>query len=77
VVLDYEMPGMKGDQLAMELKQREARVPILMLTAYGEMLRSPGRPLKGVDLIVDKPFRLEHLREGIAKVIALHANPKP
>ena len=76
VVLDYEMPGMKGDQLAVEIKRRMPNQPILMLTAYGEMLRSPGKPLKGVDLIVDKPFRLEHLREGIAKVVALYADAK-
>jgi CheY-like chemotaxis protein len=72
VLLDYEMPGMKGDQLAVELKRRAPNLPILMLTAYGEMLRSPGKPLKGVDLIVDKPFRLEQLREGIAKAMALY-----
>lgn len=77
VVLDYEMPGMKGDQLAAELKQRMPNLPILMLTAYGELLRSPGKPMKGVDLIVDKPFRLEHLREGVAKVVALYADKQP
>ena len=46
-----------------------------MLTAHGEMLRSSGRPLTGIDRIVDKPFRLETLREGIAEVLAAYSKP--
>lgn len=76
VVLDYEMPGVKGDQLAAEIKQRMPTQPILMLTAYGELLRSPGKPMAAVDLIVDKPFRLEHLREAVAKVIGRYRDPQ-
>jgi DNA-binding response OmpR family regulator len=70
VVLDYEMPGMKGDQLAAAIKELAPNQPVMMLTAHGDMLRSSGKPLKGVDLILDKPFRLETLRAGIVEVIA-------
>ena len=70
IVVDYEMPGMKGDQLAAALKERAPRQPVLMLTAHGDMLRSSGRPMAGVDMIVDKPFRLETLRKGIASLMA-------
>ena len=72
ILVDYEMPGMKGDQLAATIKQRLPQQPIVMLTAHGEMLRASGRPLTGIDLIVDKPFRLETLREGIARAFALY-----
>jgi two-component system response regulator PilR (NtrC family) len=73
IILDYEMPGMKGDQLAAVVKQRLPRQPIIMLTAHSEMLQSSGRPLTGVDLLVDKPFRLEVLREGMAQTLAKYA----
>ncbi|HTI98691.1 MAG TPA: response regulator [Dongiaceae bacterium] len=73
VLVDFEMPRMKGDQLAIAIKSRNPRQPILMLTAHGEMLRSSARPLAGVDLIVDKPFQLRILREGIAQVLAKYA----
>lgn len=76
VMVDYEMPGMKGDQLAALLKDRFSQLPVLMLTAHGDMLRSSGQPLPGVDLIVDKPFRLDTLREGIAQVTAVYAAQK-
>lgn len=72
ILVDYEMPGMKGDELAVIMRQRLPNTPIVMLTAHGEMLRASGRPLTGIDLIVDKPFRLETLREGIARAVAMH-----
>jgi CheY-like chemotaxis protein len=76
IILDFEMPGMKGDQLAATVKQRLPNQPIIMLTAHGEMLRASGRPLTGIDLLVDKPFRLEVLREGMAQAFAKYAEKK-
>ena len=73
VLVDYEMPNMKGDKLAALIKERSSRQPILMLTAHGEMLRVSGRPLTGIDGIVDKPFRLETLREAIAQVLSAYS----
>jgi CheY-like chemotaxis protein len=75
ILLDYEMPGIKGDLLAKIIKQRLPRQPIIMLSAYGETLRTPERPLTGVDLLMDKPFSLDSLREGIAYVFAKYAAP--
>jgi CheY-like chemotaxis protein len=74
VILDFEMPEMKGDQLAKIVKQRFPCLPTIMLSAYGESLRSPERPLTGVDLLLDKPFSLEMLREGIAKTLAIYTD---
>ena len=74
VVVDYEMPGMKGDQLAVAIKERAPRQPILMLTAHGEMLRAAAQPVPGVDLIVDKPFRLDALRGSINTLMVDRAN---
>lgn len=70
VMLDFEMPGMKGDQLAVAIKEISPTQPILLLTAHGDMLRSSGRLLPGVDMIVDKPFRLDTLRAAIEKSVA-------
>jgi len=68
VITDYAMPSMKGDELAAAIKQRSPKQPVVMITAYAEMLQSSGNPLKGVDWIISKPFLLENLREAIAKV---------
>ncbi len=69
VTVDYAMTGMKGDELAATIKQRLPRQPILMITAYAEMLKSSGNPLAGVDGMVSKPFLLEDLRKAVGEVL--------
>ncbi len=69
VITDFAMPGMKGDELAAAIKARVPRQPVVMITAYAEMLQSSGKKLTGVDFLVSKPFLLEHLRAAIATVI--------
>src|SRR3989454_12709138 len=68
VITDFAMPTMKGDELAKAIKARAPKQPIVMITAYAEMLQSSGNPLTGVDFVISKPFLLENLREAIAKV---------
>jgi len=68
VITDFAMPEMKGDELAAAIKARAPKQPIVMITAYAEMLQSSGAQLKGVDFVVSKPFLLENLREALAKV---------
>jgi CheY-like chemotaxis protein len=69
ITVDYAMVGMKGDELAAVIKQRLPHQPIIMISAYAEMLQSSGNPLPGVDSIISKPFLLKDLREAIAKVL--------
>jgi two-component system cell cycle response regulator CpdR len=69
IIMDYSMPGMKGDELAAVIQQRLPHQPIIMITAYAEMLKSSSDPLPGVDFILSKPFSLADLREAIAGVL--------
>ena len=68
VITDFAMPNMKGDELAAAIKARSPNQPVVMITAYAEMLQASSNPLKGVDCVISKPFLLENLREAIAKV---------
>jgi CheY-like chemotaxis protein len=68
VITDFAMPNMKGDELAAAIKARVPGQPVVMITAYAEMLQASGNPLTGVDFVISKPFLLENLREAIAKV---------
>jgi two-component system response regulator ResD len=72
VILDYLMPGMKGDVLAITLKARHPSVPIIMITADAEKLDAMAELPAGVDLIMGKPFQLGELREAVKKSL-----PKP
>src|SRR5579864_1929729 len=68
VITDFAMPAMKGDELALAIKKRDPQQPVVMITAYAEMLQSSGTQLPGVDFIISKPFLLENLREAISRV---------
>jgi CheY-like chemotaxis protein len=67
VITDYSMPAMKGDELGVKLKTLKPGQPVVLITAYAEMLRGDGAPIPGVDYLISKPFLLEHLREAIAR----------
>ena len=69
VITDFAMPGMKGNELGCTLKTRNPNQPVIMITAYAEMLQSTGKPLFGIDFVVSKPFGLEHLRQAFAHVL--------
>lgn len=67
VVLDYSMPGMNGGQIAAELKRRNPRVKILLLTAYVDLSEEAlrwvdKRTVKGVSPTV----LLEDLKQLLA-----------
>lgn len=51
VVLDYQMPGMRGDVVAARMKRINSRVPIMLLSAYGPL---PHNKLKSIDSFVSK-----------------------
>jgi CheY-like chemotaxis protein len=68
VITDYEMPVMKGDQLAAEIKARIPTQPIVILTAYREKLKASGRPVQA-DLILGKPFDLWEFRKAINSLL--------
>jgi len=73
VITDYAMPVMKGDELALAIKARTPGQPVVMITAYAEMLKASHNPLRGIDFIVSKPFLLENLREAIRKTTPVRA----
>jgi CheY-like chemotaxis protein len=67
VITDFEMPNMKGDELARRIKDVWPAQPILMISAYAELLRRPDSP---VDALLEKPFHLKDLRRVIAELLA-------
>lgn len=74
VITDYAMPVMKGDELAITIKGRIPHQPVVLITAYAEMLKASNNPLRGVDFILSKPFLLENLREAILKTTSATAH---
>jgi CheY-like chemotaxis protein len=66
-ILDYFMPGMRGSELALHIREVAPALPILMITAYLEKLTAADKP---VDAIIGKPFNVEELRRTITKLLS-------
>ncbi|HZR16916.1 MAG TPA: response regulator [Verrucomicrobiae bacterium] len=75
-MVDYEMPKMKGDELARAIKAADPSQPIVMFTGYAEALSAEPTEAGGVDLILGKPFNLEQLRQTLAR-FPLRTNGAP
>jgi len=70
IILDYEMPVMKGDKVAAAIKALAPQLPIMMITAYGESLRLAGSFPLAVDLVIGKPFDVREFREAVRHLLA-------
>src|SRR5450759_5657254 len=78
VVTDFNMPGMKGDELALLIKEQWPGTSVVMLSGSTEILRDCGRALPGVDILIGKPFNLTEFRSEIVRLLAqkvVPANP--
>jgi len=69
VTTDFSMSGMKGDALAVAIKERLPNLPVLMISSNAALAKSFGDQLPGVDFAIGKPFSLEDLRAAVAKVL--------
>jgi len=66
VVTDFEMPFVKGNELAARIKRVAPQQRILMITAY-EHRPTPDNP---VDTVLTKPFDGTRLREALSQLLA-------
>ncbi len=66
-IIDYFMPDMRGNELAVTIRTLLPGLPIIMVTAYSEQIPPCDRP---VDAMLGKPIGIEELRQAIAKVLA-------
>ncbi len=69
VVLDIMLPGMDGVGVLKELRRRESRVPIIMLTARDTPLDKVHSLDLGADDYLTKPFDVEELAARIRALL--------
>ncbi len=65
LVLDINMPGMRGDELQAELNRRNIRLPIIFLTSYGDIPTSVRTVKAGAVDFLTKPVKINELIELI------------
>ncbi|MGA8480218.1 MAG: response regulator [Chthoniobacterales bacterium] len=68
LVTDQGMPGMTGAALVEAVRKSGNSRPIIMLTGFGELMKSSGSIPDGVDLVLNKPVTSEALRFALIKI---------
>ena len=71
VFTDVGMPGMSGWELAREIRQINKRIPIAVITGWGEAVGSHEQKAAGVDWIVAKPFTADRIAELVRNIQGL------
>lgn len=76
VITDHAMPDMSGDDVAVELRNINPDIPIILFTGFGQRMKDTGIKPIHVDIVVGKPAKEKELLRAVAHVIQMHAAPK-
>jgi two-component system chemotaxis response regulator CheY len=69
IVTDYNMPEMDGCELVQSIRERDATIPILMVTSENDVSRLSAVEQAGVSAICDKPFTPAHVKSLVQRVM--------
>jgi DNA-binding response OmpR family regulator len=69
IISDVRMPGLTGLEVLDAVRQAGSKVPVILITAFGndEVCRDAAR--MGVDAVLIKPFDVEELRTTVTALI--------
>ena len=69
VFTDVGMPDMNGWELSRALRQRDSKIPVAIITGWGEAVGSQERQAAQVDWVVTKPFETPQIAEMAREVL--------
>jgi DNA-binding NtrC family response regulator len=69
ILLDIEMPGMKGLDVLKEIRRRESDIPVIMITAYGSIDLAVQAMKEGAYDFIPKPFDPGHVALVVEKAM--------
>jgi signal transduction histidine kinase/CheY-like chemotaxis protein len=61
VLMDVGLPGMSGWELARAIRERDEKIPLAIITGWGEAVGSNAQKAAGVNWVVAKPFTVEQI----------------
>lgn len=77
VITDLGMPGVDGWEVAAAAKARRPTVQVGLVTGWaGELAGGEDLQARGVDFVVSKPYRLQTIRDAVARACGASATPK-
>jgi two-component system phosphate regulon response regulator PhoB len=73
LITDYHMPLLSGLELCQRLRQQDASVPTIMLTARGYSLEPADTSQNGILRMLSKPFSPRHLLATVHELLGQRA----
>ena len=73
VVTDLRLPGMDGLEFLQAVKRVDARIPVIVMTAYGTVETAVEAMKAGASDYVLKPFSLEEMKLIVRKELDVHS----
>ncbi len=71
VISDITMPGMSGMEVLAKVRERDAAVPVVMITAYGTIESAVEAMKQGAFDYITKPFNRDELRLTLERAIRM------
>jgi DNA-binding NtrC family response regulator len=71
VITDITMPGMNGMEVLARVHERDAQIPVVVITAYGTIENAVEAMKKGAFDYITKPFNREELRITLQKALRM------
>jgi len=76
IILDILLPGMSGLEVCRELREQQVAIPILFLTALGEIEQRVQGLDQGADDYLVKPFAFTELEARVRALLRRNQQPK-
>jgi signal transduction histidine kinase len=68
VITDYNMPGMTGCELAQTLKHIQSKLPVILVSGYGDTISPEEIERSGIQLFLNKPVPVESFGRTIRSI---------
>ena len=72
VVLDLNLPGIKGDDLLDHIRRQDLQVPVLILTGSDELERAVNLMRRGAFCFLSKPVSRDQLQAELDRALEIH-----
>lgn len=69
VITDLKMPGVSGMDVLHEVRKQDPQIPVIVVTAYGNVERAVEAMKLGASDFIGKPFNREHLLLSVEKAL--------
>jgi two-component system response regulator GlrR len=72
VITDLKMPKLRGDELARAVAKFNPEIPVIIMTAYGEVTEAVQLMQDGIFHYMTKPFDVEELMSRVKRAVDKH-----